>query len=411
MVGQIVDIPAQDQTRAGRDWDATDEEIEKIEAEEKRLEYWAKVRKALIYGRLGGGAIFINLGDDPSLPLPATIRPEQIISLIPLYRSELTVGQPVDNVLDPAFGQPSSFRLNTAAQPLIDPSRLVFFKGRDVPSFSGSTTWEDKFWGDSIVQTVNDAVQDATTATGGFASLIDEAKVDVFFLDKLAETLAQPGGEAKVKARIQIATTEKSMHRSVTLDGNDKWETRTLNFSGAKDIITTYLSIVAGAADIPATRLLGKSPDGMNSTGESDLTNYYDSISAQQDDDLRPALDRLDMVVLPSAGVKADLTWRFSPIRTLTEQQAAEVENKEADTLSKLVNTGLFPDSALAKSAANRMIESQRWPGFKDALDKAEANGEEPEGDESELGIVPTGATERGGDPAVAGEDNLPANQ
>jgi len=385
---QIVDIPAQDQTRAGRDWDADDGVIEKIEAEEKRLGYWGKVRQALIYGRLGGGALFINLGDNPAAPLPATIRPEQIVSLIPLYRGQLSIGPQIDDVLDPLFGEPSYFKLNTTRQPTIHASRLIIFKGQPVPGIGfTAVSFEDRFWGDSIVQTVDDAVKNATTASSGFASLIDEAKVDVFFFDKLAETLTQPGGEDRVKKRIDIATQEKSMHRSISLDGNDKWETRTLSFAGAKDIITTYLSIVAGAADIPATRLLGKSADGMNATGEGDLQNYYDSISAQQDDDLRPQLERLDKVVLPSAGVTDELSWRFSPVRTLTAQQAAEVENKEADTLSKLVATNMFDEQALEESYSGRMIESQRWPGYKEARDASRAGAaQEPD----DLDIIPT---------------------
>lgn len=395
---QIVDIPAQDQTRAGRDWDADDALIQKIEAEEKRLGYWGKVRQALIYGRLGGGALFINLGDNPTAPLPATIRPEQIVSLIPLYRGQLTIGPQIDDVLDPLFGEPSYFKLNTQRQPTIHASRLIIFKGQPVPGIGfTAVSFDDRFWGDSIVQTVDDAVKNATTASSGFASLIDEAKVDVFFFDKLAETLAAPGGEERIKKRIDIATQEKSMHRSISLDGNDKWETRTLSFAGAKDIITTYLAIVAGAADIPATRLLGKSADGMNATGEGDLQNYYDSIAAQQDDDLRPQLERLDKIVLPSAGIAEDLSWRFSPVRTLTAQQAADVENKEADTLSKLVTTGLFDEEALEESYSGRMVESQRWPGYKEARDVGKIGAGEP--DEADLDIVPT----EGGDPASAG--------
>lgn len=395
---QIVDIPAQDQTRAGRDWDADGEIIAKVEAEEKRLGYWAKVRQALIYGRLGGGALFINLGDDPAAPLPASIRPEQIVSLIPLYRGQLSIGPQIDDVLDPLFGEPSYFKLNTNRQPTIHASRLIIFKGQPVPGIGfTSASWEDRFWGDSVVQIVDDAVKNATTASSGFASLIDEAKVDVFFFDKLAETLAQSGGEERIRKRIDIATQEKSMHRSVSLDGGDRWETRTLNFAGAKDIITTYLSIVAGAADIPATRLLGKSPDGMNATGEGDLQNYYDSIAAQQDDDLRPQLERLDRVVLPSAGVLEELSWRFSPVRTLTAQQQAEVENKEADTLVKLVGTGLFDEAALEESYSNRLVESQRWPGYKEKRDEALASGDFEPGADDPSAIVPT--QQGGGDP------------
>lgn len=400
LIRQIVDIPAQDETRAGRDWDADDEQIAKIEAEEKRIALWAKVRQARILGRLGGGALFINLGDDPSRPLPPTVRPEQIENLVPLYRTQLTLGLPDDDVLSPYFNEPVDFRLNTAARPLIHRTRLVFFKGLMVPGMH-FTSYDDRFWGDSVVQVVNEAVQNATTATAGFAALVDEAKVDVFKFAKLAETLAQPGGEARVMQRVNLATTDKSLNRSVTLDAEDAWETRTLNFSGAKDMITTLMGIAAGAANIPATKLLGKSPDGMNATGEGDEKVYKDAISASQESDLRPALEQLDAVVLPSAGAPKDLTWKFSPLQHLSEKDEADIENKEADTVSKYVTSALVPESALAKAVQNRMIESGRWPGLKEGIEEAEAAGEELPGDESELGIVPTGA--EGGDPSSAG--------
>ena len=399
LIRQIIDIPAQDQTRAGRDWDADDEEISKIEAEEKRLGYWQKVRQALTYGRLGGGALFINLGDDPSSPLPGTIKTEQIVSLIPLYRTELTIGQRIDDVLDPLFREPQDFRLNTARQPIIHPSRLIIFKGKLVPGFARAD-WQSQYWGDSYVQSVNESVVNATTATAGFAGLIDEAKVDVFFIENIAQILSQPDGEAKLRQRIDLATVEKSNNRSVTLGGNDRWETRQINWAGMPDVIKTYLSIVAGAADIPATRLLGKSPDGLNATGDGDLTNYFQSISAQQESELRPALDRLDAVVMPSAGVSTDLSWKFSPLQHLSEKDEADVENKEADSISKIVATGLIPERPLAKAVQNRLIESGRFPGLKEALDAEESDDGE-DGDESELGIVPTGA--EGGDPSSAG--------
>lgn len=404
LVRQIVDIPADDQTRAGRDWEADDDEISAIEKEEKRIGYWAKVRTALIYGRLGGGALFINLGDDPASPLPNTVRPEQIVSLVPLYRTHLSIGTMDDDLLSPYYGEPTVFRVNTPATPIIHPSRLIIFKGQLVPGMHYAS-WEDRFWGDSVVQTVDEAVKNATTATAGFASLIDEAKVDVFTFKGMIEQLSQPGGEEIFMKRLQVTATGKSIHRMVALGEGDTWETRQLNWAGMPDIIKTYLSIVAGAADIPATRLLGKSPDGMNATGEGDLSNYFQSISAQQETDLRPALERLDAVVLPSAGVKADLPWSFSPLRVLTEQQQADIENKEAMSVTQYANSGLIPESALAKSVQNRLIESQRWPGLKVAIEEAEAVGEElPDDDPSE--IVPINGKEAGPNLAGRGGSN-----
>lgn len=400
LVRQIVDIPAQDMTRSGRDWDATDDEISKIEAEEKRIGLWAKVRQAAIFGRLGGGALFINLGDEPSRPLPPSVRPGQIESLVPLYRTQIVLGRMDDDLLSPFYGEPVEFRINTPRQPVVHPTRLIVFKGQPVPAIQSLSSWEDQFWGDSVLQSIDDAVKNATTATSGFASLIDEAKVDVFTMPGMYETLAQPGGEETFMKALQASSQGKSLYRMLALGEGETWETRTINWAGMPEIIKTYLAIVAGAADIPATRLLGKSPDGMNATGEGDEAAYFQSIGAKQEMDLRPALEKLDAVLLPSAGVPSDLPWRFSSLKVLSEKDEAEIEAKEAETISKIVTTGLIPESALAKSVQNRLIESQRFPGLKEAIEEAEAAGEALPGDPDELGIVPV---EEGGDPDLDG--------
>lgn len=405
LMRKVVDVPAEDQTREGRDWDADSADIEKIEAEEKRLSYWQVVRAALTNGRLGGGAIFINTGDNPAAPLPENVSLGQVVKLVPLHRTHLTLGGMDDDLLSPYYGEPVHFRVNTPQRPLIHASRLVIFKGEPVPGISFST-WEDRFWGQSIVQVVDKAVKDATTATDGFASLIDEAKVDVFTMPGMYETLGQPGGEAKFMAALQATATGKSIHRMLALGEGETWETRELTWAGMPDMIKTYLAVVAGAADIPATRLLGKSPDGMNATGEGDLTNYYDGIASRQESDLRPALEHLDKVMLPSAGVDPKLPWNFSPLRVLTPQQMAEVENKEAQSLQIYVNSGLWPDSVLSEVFTNKFVESQRFPGLQEAMKKAVAEGFDPdEPDPSELVPIPT---QEGGDPSTGGQANLP---
>lgn len=388
---KIVDIPAQDMTRAGRDWDAEDGEIEKIEAEEKRLGYWPKVREAVRLGRLGGGAVFIGLGDEPSEPLPASVNPAAVQYLMVFSRWELTLGDLETDPALPGFGQPRYFEIHGLSQQLrIHPSRMVCFHGLPMPSITKATSIEDRFWGMSVVEACDEAVQHATSACAGFASLIDEAKIDVFKFAGVVDILSQPEGEAKLQTRMEATTTGKSIHRAIWLDKDDDWEQRTLTLTGMRDVIVTYDARVAGAADIPATRLFGKSPDGQNSTGESDLANYFQAIGAKQEMDLRPGMERLDAVVLPSAGVKPDLTWQFSPLRVLTEQQQAEIENREADTLTKLVNTGMFSEVALEEAFSNRMVESQRWPGYAEKRDEQIKSGEfEPSDEPEALGIVP----------------------
>ena len=401
---KIVDTVAQDMVRAGRDWDAEDDQIAAIEKEEKRLGYWAKLYEALTLGRLGGGAILIGLDDnDPSAPLPANISANSIRYLTVLSRWELAIGEQETDPASDNYRQPRYFTVSGASNQItVHPSRVVCFKGLPMPAIR-TATWEDRFWGMSVVEAVDEAVQQATTACAGFASLIDEAKIDVFRFSGTVEQLSLPGGEEKLMKRVELTNTGKSVHRAVILDKEDEWEQRQLSLAGVRDVIITYDARVAGAADIPATRLFGKAPDGMNATGEGDDKSYRDSIAAKQDMNLRPAIERLDAVVLPSAGVPAELAWKFSPLTSLSEKDEAEIEAKEADTITKIAAVALMPESALAKTVQNRLIESQRWPGLKKLIEEAEAAGEELPDDETDLDIVPIPNGEKGGDPNLAG--------
>ena len=74
--------------------------------------------------------------------------------------------------------------------------------------------------------------------------------------------------EKRVMRRLEIAQAAKSNHRAVIRDAAETWEQRQITWGGMPEIIMTYVSLVAAASDIPATRLMGKAPDGMNATGE-----------------------------------------------------------------------------------------------------------------------------------------------
>jgi hypothetical protein len=66
------------------------------------------------------------------------------------------------------------------------------------------------------------------------------------------------------------------------LDVDEEFERHEMRFANLDKVMVMYLLLCAAAADIPATRLLGREPAGMNATGESDMRNYYDRLSADQ---------------------------------------------------------------------------------------------------------------------------------
>jgi hypothetical protein len=384
LVRKIVDVPPFDMTREWRDWQAKKDVIEKIEAEERRLQIKAKCQRGLVLARLFGGAgLILDIGDaDPTEPLrPDAVRAGGLRSARLLSRWQLTEGQPRLDPEDPWVDQPDFYtvRANNGREVKFHPSRVVPFIGQKVPegSFFPAASW---FWGDPIMQSVGEAVKNADLAQSGFAGLIDRAAVDVFKFKDLMSIVGTQEGEDKINARVAWTSRAKSSNRAMLIDAEDDWQQVQASFSGIPDTMMAFLNVVAGAADIPVTRLLGQSPKGLQSTGEGEERDYKDMIKARQDELLGPALDQVDEVLLRSAtgSRPSDVYYLFAPLIGLDEKEAAEVENKNALTIKTYADTGIIPDTALATMAKNKIIEGGNWPGSEAAFEEAEAAGDDP---------------------------------
>lgn len=380
LMRKIVDVPAMDMTRNWRAWQTERDVIEQLEKEEKRLQLKAKVKRALVLARLwGGGAIVMGVkgqGGDPMLPLDAGRVAKGGLEWLHVFaRHEITVGQMISDPGDPWFGHPESYQITpTNGRAIsIHPSRVVAFIGQPAPE--GSTMQADWFWGDPLYQSISSALQNADLAQGGFASLIDEAKIDIVKMPDLMEKYSTAEYEDRLLARLQAASMGKSAWRTLLLDGEEEWEQRQITWAGIPDIITSYLQIVAGAADIPITRLLGQSPKGLQSTGEGEEKDYHAMIESRQDEMLCPALDRIDQFLIPSALGKtpADIWYRFNTLVRLSPKDAMTIEKDRASTIKVYSDTGLLPSDALAEIAKNAMTESGQWPGSEIAFEEAEA--------------------------------------
>ena len=101
---------------------------------------------------------------------------------------------------------------------------------------------------------------------------------------------------------------------------------------------------IAGAAEIPATKLFGRSPQGFQSTGESDMRNYYEMIAGLQERHLRPALERLLPVMAISCWgfLPEDLDFIFNPLATETPEQRADLVDKLSASVIEAYRAGLI---------------------------------------------------------------------
>jgi uncharacterized protein len=380
LVRKIVDVPALDMTRAWRDWQSDKDTIQALEATEKRLQLKEKCKRALILSRLyGGGALLLGTNDaDPSQPLDLNRIGKGGLTYVHVFsRHQLALGPQRLDPADPWFGKPEYFQINvnpTQQQLHIHPSRIVEFVGQRCVegswlSANQNGSW---FWGDPIMQSVGQAVRNADLAQDGFAALIDEAKIDILSIPDLTARAATPEYEAQMLNRLQGAAMGKSTWRALMIDAQETWNQKQITWAGIPAMMEAFLLVVAGAADIPMTRLLGQSPKGLQSTGDSEERDYQAMIRARQDEQLVVALDRIDELLIRSTlgGRPTDIYYTMGPLQEATEKDAALMEFQLSQTIAEYAATGLIPDGALSAIAKNRIIESGRWPGAEAAFEE-----------------------------------------
>jgi phage-related protein (TIGR01555 family) len=382
LVRKIVDVPPFDMTREGRDWQAGGSNIEALEKEEKRLRLWSKLQRAMILSRLYGGAALIlgaNDGQQPDQPINAErVKAGGLSYVHVMSRQQLSEGAPRTDIEDPWFGHPDFFTISGANGQTVKlhPSRVVAFVGQPVPegAMTGNGSW---FWGDPIMQAIGEAVDNANLAQGGFATLISRAAVDVYKFKDLMSQVGDAAGEERIKTRVALTSQAKSSNRAIILDTEDEWQQVQISWSGIPDVLTSFLNVVAGAADIPVTRLLGQSPKGLQSTGDGEERDYLAMIRARQCEMLGPALDRIDDLLIRSAlgSRPPDVYYEFAPLRQMDEKDAADIETKYATALKTRSDTGEFQGEVLAKAELNRMVESGRYPGLEAAIEEAANEG------------------------------------
>jgi phage-related protein (TIGR01555 family) len=165
---------------------------------------------------------------------------------------------------------PAYFQLNYADgrnAVKLHPSRVIPFIGQELPDGAMGGDAYNWFWGDPLLQSVQDAIKAHDTTTGSITALLNEAKTDVVHIPGLMDSLASDEYENVLIERFALANFIKSITNALLLDGGDgsegsgeQWEVRQTDFSGMPDMQHAMFQLVAGASDIPATRLIGQAP-------------------------------------------------------------------------------------------------------------------------------------------------------
>jgi uncharacterized protein len=377
MVGAAVDLPAEDMTRAGVEFKGKmpPDQIDKFQACLMELQIWQNIREAIKWSRLFGGAVAVMLidGQDLSKPFrPETVGQGQFKGLFVLDRWLI---QPnLTNLvteMGPELGLPKFYDVVADARALstmrIHHSRVLRFEGLDLPYYQKLV---EMMWGSSVIERIFDRMIAFDSATMGAAQLAFKAHLRVIKIDQLRDVIAT-GGEAReaMVKQLEMIRLMQTNEGLTVLDKTDEFDAHQYTFAGLPDVILQIGQQLSGALQIPLVRLFGQSPQGLNSSGESDLRTYYDNINKTQESTLRRSLTKLFNIIYRSEigpQPPPDFNFKFNPLWQLTEVEKAEIANKDADTMDKASSGGFLSQSAGMKELRQSASVSGRFSNITD---------------------------------------------
>jgi len=305
----------------------------------------------MIWGRLYGGAAAV-LGVDDGGAADTPLREDRIKSFRFLHIVDRRYLMPQEYYDDPSedefFGQPEVYQLvprRGGNSVRIHRSRMILFGGAHT-----SDEEKDRLggWDYSILDVMYEELRAFWSVWKSAEHLMADASQAVFKLQGLMAMIA--GGQKDVlQQRLEIVDMSRSVARAVMLDAeNEDFDRRPSSFTDAAGMLDKFMLRLASVTDIPVTILMGRSPAGMNATGDSDFQHFYDNVKTAQENDLRPELERAIRLMMlaqdgPTGGKEPEeWTLDFESLWQMTPKEQAELEKSTADKDKLYLDTGVL---------------------------------------------------------------------
>ena len=340
-----------------REWykvrgDISPEHIQEIQDTERKTQIRERISEGIKWGRLYGGAAGLILikGQENMLDQPldlGTIYPGTFAGLYILDRwcgimPEMGL---VTDMSDPDFNLPEFYSINNAEGRMVarvHHSRIIRFTGRELPYLERIA---ELYWGESEVEALYKDVVSHDNVSANMAALTFRANIDTMEVQNIDQLFSL--GSAEQQRRfwnvMQAQSVMKSNFGMQLVNKGDQIKNTQYTFTGLQEVYESMCLNLCGASHYPMTKLFGRSPAGMNATGESDLKNYYDYVNSQRESKLRPVIEKLLPVMEMSTwGIAPDLSVDFPPLWTPTAKEIAEIAKGKAETVVSAYQAGLL---------------------------------------------------------------------
>lgn len=379
----------------------------------RRTQLIDKIKRGMQWGRLYGGALGVMLvkhqGYDLSQPLQLDwIMPGDFAGLLIFDRwngvnpsSEL-----IEDISDPDYGFPKYYTVTDPAgggSVKIHHSRVIRFTGNTLPFWEEIAEMQ---WGASVVESIFDELRKRDNVSWNIAQLTFMANIRVLKMQDLGQLLAATDNESQAELLRTLEAQNMLLNNMgmQVMDAADGLETHQYTFGGLADCYQQFIMDISGAAEIPVTRLFGRSPSGLNATGESDLQNYYDMIAEKQESYLRPILNKVlpPFIISTLGSLPDDFDFEFDPVAEPTDKERADLAKCGTDNVVAAYNAGLISQRTALKELKQQSERTGVWTNITDEDIERASDSVEPPG---EMGGMFGGM---GGEAAPDGSEELP---
>lgn len=345
---RVVTLPVDD---AIREWIEGDDNL-KLEL--SRIGAKKEIKEAAYWSRLFGGSLVVALLDD-GMDFDQPVNPEQIRRVMELrtydrHRVTWTTADVQSDPASPNFGRVEVYTVQpiTGGTYRVHASRCWRFDGLALPE---EDRQRNQGWGDSALQAVYNALMNYGNTMLASANIIRDFVQAVLGVKGLAEMI-RAGEEKNVANRANIIDLTRSVANLVMIDADgETYDKKASSVAGLADLWDRFALHVCATTGIPATKLIGRSPSGLNATGEGDQSNWYDVVREYQTDEIQPAIQWLvDLLEAQRDWRDTDrpetMDWNWPALDQPTEAEWAQVKktNAEVDQVYMQANAGIDPE-------------------------------------------------------------------
>lgn len=377
----VVDIIPEDMCR---EWftlsgDIKPEDMDALEKAQRKIGLRRQINEGLRWGRLYGGAagvLLIKGQDKWDKPLDVdAVMPDSFMGLFILDRwSGIFPGaELVTDFGDPDFGLPEFYDISTGEGTNIvarvHHSRVVRFTGRDLPYLEKLA---EMYWGESEIEPIYEDIALYDTIMHNMGNLTFRANQDVMEVQNLDQLFSTGSVEQQQRfwAVMQAQSVMQSNFGTRLINKGDSFYNHQYTFSGFDHVTEAAQLNLSAKTHIPMTKLFGRSPAGMNATGESDMKNYYDIVDGQRELKLRPVLERILPVLCMSTWGKVpeDIQITFPPLWTPNAKEIAEIAGAKASAIISAFQSGLLNQGPAMAELKKLEDETGMFGSIDDAL-------------------------------------------